>query len=215
MNQRQSIRIPEPSVRRLPLYAGFLRELKDQEKDSVSCTDIAGKFGFLPIQVRKDLAVTGITGKPKIGYQVEELLKAIEDFLGWNNCEDAFLVGAGNLGSTLIGYEKFKTLGLNIVSVFDDNPRKVGKKISGCEVLPIGKLGSLIERMHIKIGIITVPMESAQEIADIMVNAGIMAIWNFCPTLLNLPDSVIVENVRLSSSLSVLTNKLREKLKNP
>ena len=206
--KRSSIAIP--SIRRLPLYLNFLKKLKHEKNEYVSGTVIANHLGLQPIQVRKDLAITGIVGKTKLGFQIDELIKAIEHFLGWDNANDAFLVGTGNLGVALIGYKEFNDKGLNIVAAFDNDKKKIGNKVRNCEILPLDKLATLIKRMHVKIGILTLPAAQAQETAEIMVDAGIVAIWNFTPTSLNVPDSIIVENVRLSSSLSVLTKKLSE-----
>lgn len=204
--------ISVPSIRRLPLYFNILKEMKEGGLEYASGTVIAERLGVLPIQVRKDLAITGVTGKPKLGFPITELLQAIDHFLGWDNAQDAFLVGVGNLGMALIGYENFKEKGINIVAAFDNDPDKIGTRIKDCEVLALVKLENLLKRMKVKIGILTVPDAFAQGIADVMVENGIRAIWNFTPVSLNVPDYVIVENVRLSSSLSVLTKKLTEML---
>ena len=163
--------------------------------------------------MRKDLATTGIVGKPKVGYQTQELMEAIENFLGWNNTSDALLVGAGNLGAALMGYDGFLEIGLNIVAAFDVDPEKVGGTVHGKSVLPLEKLPDLAERLHAAIGIITVPMAAAQSVATLMVLSGIKAIWNLTPAHLEVPESVIVENVRLSESFSVLSNRLAERLR--
>lgn len=203
-----------PSVRRLPLYLNVLKEMKAEGNEYASGTVIAERLGVLPIQARKDLAIVGVAGKPKRGFPIDELVKAIEHFLGWDNARDAFLIGAGNLGLALIGYKNFNEKGLNIVAAFDKNPDKVGNRIKDCEILPMDKLEDLITRMKVKIAILTIPEQFAQDITDKMVAAGIQAIWNFTPRTLTVPDNVVVENVRLSSSLSVLTNKLKDLLGN-
>ena len=123
----EEIRVaPLPSVRRLPAYLRLLYTLQAQGRDVVSCTHIADDLGLVSVQVRKDLAITGIVGKPKVGYQIPELIGAIENFLGWNNTKDAFLIGAGSLGSALLGYEGFKEFNLNVLAGFDINPAKIG-----------------------------------------------------------------------------------------
>ena len=204
---------PEPSVRRLPIYLRHLKLLQTRGREVVSCTHIANDLGLTNTQVRKDLAATGIVGKPKVGYQVPELIDAIEGFLGWDNASDAFLVGAGHLGSALLGYQGFADSGLNILAAFDADPAKIGTTIHGREVFPIEKLYDLRDRMHVHIGVLAVPGPAAQEAANQMVLYGIRAIWNFTPARLDVPDSVIVENVSLLSSLAVLTNRLREALR--
>ncbi|MBP7460232.1 MAG: redox-sensing transcriptional repressor Rex [Candidatus Delongbacteria bacterium] len=200
---------PEPTLRRLPTYYHYLRGLQSAGRDVVSCTHIAQALKLDPTQIRKDLQVTGIVGKPKVGYEVNALIPAIELFLGWRNISDAFLAGVGSMGTALLKYDRFREYGLNIVAAFDRNSAKIGMMIQDKQVLSIDKLADLARRMHIHIGIITVPAESAQEVADFMIEGGINAIWNFAPTNLIVPDTVIIENVHLASSLSVLSNKLK------
>lgn len=203
---------PIPSVRRLPLYLRLLRELRADGHEAVSCTQISESLDLGTVQVRKDLAMTGIVGRPKIGYQIPELINAIETFLGWKNTRDAFLVGAGSLGSALLGYEGFQDSGLNIVAAFDADPAKIGTRIHDKEVLAWDTFHDLAQRMHILIGILTVPADVAQEITNAMILAGIRAIWNYTPAKLEVPPSIVVEDVRLSSSLAALSSRLTQLL---
>lgn len=193
------------SVKRLPTYLDLLRDMQESGRDIVSSNHIAEKLKVDAIQVRKDLAVTGISGKPKVGYYVPALVQAIEEFLGWNNTTEAFIVGAGNLGKALMGYQGFRRHGLNIVAAFDTDPEKVGSEAGGKQVLPLDKLGDLARRMHVGVGIITVPVEAAQAVADAMVKAGIKAIWNFAPVTLDVPPDVAVQNEDLAAGLAVLS----------
>jgi redox-sensing transcriptional repressor len=204
---------PGPTLRRLALYHSVLVQLVKNGREVVSCTRIGEELRFDPTQVRKDIEATGIVGKSRIGYEVRPLVDAIEDFLGWNNTTEAFLVGAGALGTALLGYERFPACGLSIVAAFDRDPLKVGRPVHDKEVLPMEKFTDLARRMIIRMGIITVPAESAQNVADTMVAAGIRAIWNFAPVILTVPPSVIVEEVQLASSLAVLSSKLARTLK--
>jgi redox-sensing transcriptional repressor len=144
---------------------------------------------------------------------VAELIDAIEQFLGWKNTSDAFLVGAGSLGSALLGYEGFKEYRLNVLAGFDANPVKIGTHIHGKEIFAMDKLPDLIRRMHVLIGILTVPAAAAQQVADVLVGAGIRAIWNYTPVQLQVPDGVIVEDVKLAASLAVLSSRLAEMLR--
>lgn len=203
----------EPTLRRLPTYRRFLEQLHHQGRAVVSCTHIAEDLGLDPTQVRKDLAVTGIVGKPKVGYQVPMLIAAIDSFLGWDNATEAFLVGAGSLGTALIGYEGFREHGLNVIAAFDVDESKFSEKVRGRAVMPLAKLPGLARRMHIHLGIITTPAEGAQPAADLMIEGGIRAIWNFAPVTLKVPEGIIIENVQLSSSLAVLSSKLRDVLR--
>ncbi len=203
---------PLPSVRRLPRYLVFLKECRNRGRVVVSCTHIADYLALDPTLVRKDLALTGIVGKPRIGYPVEDLIESIETFLGWNNTTDAFLIGVGHLGQALLGFGEFEARGLRIVAAFDADPARVGQVVHGREVLPMEKLANLIERMHIHIGIITVPRDAAQGVADILVKAGILAIWNFTITSLHVPEGIVVENADLPPSLAALSSRLRAAL---
>jgi redox-sensing transcriptional repressor len=179
-------------------------------KAVVSCTHIANELKLDPVQVRKDLQYTGIVGSPRIGYPIPALIEAIENSLGWGNLREAFLVGAGSLGTALLGYEGFKECNLNIVAAFDLDASKVGKTVHGRLVLPIEKLADLARRMHIHIGILAVPAEAAQQVADTMLAGDIRAIWNFAPVVLQVPPGTIVENTQLYTSLAVLTARLTE-----
>ena len=203
---------PIPSIKRLPLYLRFLKARAEFGMASVSCTHIAQDMGTDPTQVRKDLAITGIVGRPKVGYDVEELIDAIETFLGWKDASDAFLVGAGHLGTALMGYQKLGSHGLRIVAAFDVDPAKIGTQIHGRKVLPTRDLPRLAHRMHLHIGVITTPDAGAQAAADLLVTAGILAIWNFTSVRLDVPPNVIVENADLTSGLAVLSSNLKAML---
>jgi len=191
------------------MYLRFLKQLADAGQPVVSCPQIAAKFRLDATQVRKDLAVTGIVGKAKVGYEIGPLITAVETFLGWNNYNDAFLVGVGHLGTALLGYEGFRDYAFQIVAAFDTDPAKIGTVVHGREILPLAKLPDLVARMHIHLGVITVPAEAAQNVADVLTASGITGLWNFAPVMLAVPEGVIVENVQLSTSLAVLTSKVR------
>lgn len=206
--EKETITIPEPTLKRLPRYIDILRNLKGKGEEYVSSSFIASALDLDPIQVRKDLSITGIVGKPKLGFEVTELLQSLLNALNWNNKNEAFLVGTGSLGSALLGYKGFKEYGLEIVAAFDNDPKKIGKRINGIKILPVGKLTEMAERMHIHLGIITAPAEAAQEIADMLIEGGVIGIWNFAPVHLKVPANIIVENAQLSQSLAVLTHKL-------
>ncbi len=204
--------ISEPTLRRLPRYLHLLRSL-DVERQVVSSTYIGQALGLDPVQVRKDIESTGLIGRPKVGYSIAALVGAIEATLGWNDAKRAFLVGAGNLGSALLGYPRFERSGLDIVAAFDADPAKVGAEIHGKTVLPLDKLEPLALRMHVLIGIITVPAEHAQAIADQMLAGGMKAIWNFAPVELKVPEGIVVQNEDLYTGLASLSQRLSAQLK--
>lgn len=192
----------------MPQYHHYLVELQAKGIHRVSTSLIGHELSLVPVQVRKDLQYTGIVGKPKTGYEVTELIQSIESFLGWNNVNEAFLVGAGNLGTALLGHERFSRFGLRIVAAFDTDPAKVGTWIHNKAVLPLDKLYDLAGRMGVHLGILTAPAEFAQTVADRMVEAGIQAIWNFAPVRLRVPERIFVHNEDLYSSLASLSWKL-------
>jgi len=213
MAEEKPIAISRSSLKRLPLYLHLLERLHAQGEEYVSCTRIAKEFDFDPTQVRKDLESTGEVGTARIGFRIAGLTRSIKEFLGWMNTNDAFLVGAGNMGKALLGYKDFEKYGLNIVAAFDKDAKKLGTKIFGKEILPLSKMPNLVKRMHVNIGIVTVPAEQAQAVVDMMIMSGIKAIWNFAPAPLRIADGIILENARLTQSLAVLTNKLTASLK--
>lgn len=204
----------QATVARYPIYLRYLRDLKKAGEENVSSTRIADDLKLNPVQVRKDLAlVSSVSGKPKLGFGVEELTRDLEQFLGCDNVNDALLVGAGGLGRTLLGYEGFKNYGLNIVAAFDTDPTLIGQKFGGVPVLPLDKLKHTAESLGVKLGIITVPKSAAQETAELLVASGIRGIWNFAPTHLSLPDGIAVKNEDLAASLAVLSKRLLDALR--
>jgi redox-sensing transcriptional repressor len=194
-----------PSVRRLPSYLHIIRQAERSNDFYISGTVIAQELNLEPIQVRKDLAITGIVGKPKKGYPVEELIKAIERYLGWDQSHDAVLVGAGNLGSALMGYQEFQRHGLRIVAAFDTDPQKVGSQVHGVPVRAMDNLEPGIRAIKAEIAILTVPSPFAQATAETLVRAGITSIWNFTNTKLKVPDRIIVQREDLSSGYALLS----------
>jgi redox-sensing transcriptional repressor len=198
-----------PSVRRLPSYLHLIRQLEGEGGSYISGTFIAQELNLEPIQVRKDLAITGITGKPKKGYPVKALINAIEEFLGWDVPRNAVLVGAGNLGTALLGYQEFQRHGLNIIAAFDKNPQKIGTTVHGVPVLPVDALDVQVRGFGVKTAILTVPSPFAQETADILIKAGVEGIWNFTNVKLKVPGHVAVQKEDLSSGYAMLCVMMR------
>lgn len=198
------------TVKRLPAYLVLLRKLIQSGRTAVSSNTIGEMLKLDAIQVRKDLAVTGIEGRPKVGFSVEDAISSIESFLGWDNAKEAFIAGAGNLGKALIGYPGFSRYGLRIIAAFDKDEAVIGTRASGLEVLASSKIADLAGRMHVKIGIIAVPAEAAQEVCDAMVEGGMSAIWNFAPVKLIVPEGVYVQDEDLAAGLAVLSYKLEK-----
>jgi redox-sensing transcriptional repressor len=204
--------IPEASLRRLPIYHHLLEEMMIAGVPFVSCSGIGRALNLDPTQVRKDIEATGIVGKPKVGYPLPALVHWIETFLGWTNSKEAILAGTGSLGSALLGYQKFRQFGINIVAAFDIDAGKLGLSIHGKQVLPMEQLRDFTHARHIHLGVITTPSWAAQSVADLMVAGGIRAIWNFAPVHLRVPDLVIVQNEDLYPSLASLSFKLEKRM---
>jgi len=200
---------PLPSIQRLPVYLRFLKEQRDRGEVVVSCTRIAEEFGQLSVQVRKDLSITGIIGRPKVGYKIGELIDAIEDFLGWNTKTSACLVGAGSLGKAILGYEGFVEHGLNIRCAFDVDPAIIGTTIHGCPVHDVSELAIIGRQHQFAVGILTVPATASQRVASALWDVGVNAFWNYTPARLELPSGVICENVKLSASFAVLSCRMK------
>ena len=196
-----------PTIRRLPTYLYKLSEMRKAGISIVATPELARYMNLGEIVIRKDLAITGVTGQPGVGYKVKELIEAIKSYLNWDNASEAILVGAGSLGSALLGYEGFEEYGLKIIAAFDADPGKIGTEIHGRSVFGVDRLAELV-----RIGIICVPAAFAQEVADAMVAGGIRAIWNFANVSLKVPDEVVVQREVIAGGLAVLSVKMNRRL---
>ncbi len=202
------------ALHRMPYYIQQLRILQEQGVETVSAPKIAELLNLNEVQVRKDFAAVYTTkGKPKTGFIVPELLSSMEELLGYNNSDEAVIVGVGALAHAIMAHEGFQNYGLKIVAAFDVNSEHIGSEINGIKVLPSDKISNLCRRMKIHMGIITVPGYQAQVVCDQLVAGGILAIWNFAPVHLSVPDHILVQNENLASSLAVLSNHLKRALR--
>ena len=204
--------ISRETLKRLPLYWNYLKSLKGAEPGHISATHIASALDLYDVQVRKDLACVSSKGKPKIGYETKELIHDIEQFLGYDNQDYAALVGVGNLGRALMSYSGFQEYGLDICAAFDADEHIVGTQINGKEIQPVEKLQSVCREKKVRIGIITVPTEKAQMVCDELIAGGALAIWNFAPVNLKVPEGILVHNENMAVSLALLSKHLSEKL---
>ena len=198
-------KIPEATVGRLSVYSRFLYQINKKGIITISSIDIAQGVGVSPAQVRKDLAYFGEFGTRGVGYNVKDLYNNILKILGLNKRWKIVLIGAGNLGTALCIYDGFKERGFDIVGIFDNDPKKIGSKVNNLEIMPIETLPNIIKKNQIEVGIITVPSEYAQDIADLLIESGVTTLLNFAPKVLFVPNSVIVRNVDLSVNLEILT----------
>ena len=207
MKQRKSL--SKQALKRLPVYMGYLKSLDINENEFVSSAVIAKELDLNDVQVRKDLAAVCKTpGVPKKGFVLHDLISGISDFLGYENSTDAILIGAGKLGKALMSYSGFDNYGINIVAAFDSSPEAIDNE----KIFDLKKLKEICRENKIKIGIITVPAPAAQKVCDLLVESGIMAIWNFAPTHLKAPKDILVQNENMASSLALLSNHLKKKI---
>ena len=214
-NNKEMANISKATIGRLPAYHRYLTEKKAEGERTVSSTAIAEALHLSAVQVRKDLAaISSAAGKPKLGFDVGDLIADIDRLLGYDNVSDAVLVGAGGLGSALVGYDGFKNYGLNIVAAFDTDPLLIGRTVSGVRVYDAAELAHLVRRQGVLIGVITVPKGAAQKVADELVRGGVRAIWNFSPVHLALPENIAVKNEDMAASLAILSKRLAEILYN-
>ncbi len=204
----KTLKIPEATIVRMSVYSRFLERLDKRGLVTVSSSEIAEGVGVSPAQVRKDLAYFGEFGTRGVGYNVKDLMRYTLKIMGLYKHWPLVLVGAGNLGFALCSYKGFNDRGFSIVGVFDNDPHKIGNKITNLEMLPINKMKETILKHNVKIGIITVPQRAAQNVADFMIKNGLRAILNFAPVVLNIPENIEVRNVDLSLKLEILTFNL-------
>ena len=204
--------ISKAVLKRLPGYLSYLRAIPEGSSPYISATSLANALGMGEVQVRKDLAMVSDGGRPKIGYLRESLIEDISQFLGYDNTTGAILVGAGKLGQALLGYSGFSAYGLDILAAFDAKPAK-DKAEEGRPVYTMDKMESFCRTNKVLMGIITVPVEHAQEVCDRMIRCGIKAIWNFAPTHLDVPANILVQNENMATSLAVLSMHLQAHIK--
>lgn len=206
----KEMKIPEATVSRLSVYSRYLTEVEKQNIVNISSGEIAEGMGGTPAQVRKDLAYFGEFGTRGVGYNVKQLNQEIMNILGLTKRWNVILIGAGNLGSALSQYRGFRERGFQIIGVFDNDLNKVGLKLNGLPIYAVNQMADFIENNDVAIGIIAVPAEYAQDIADILVETKIKGILNFAPVVLTIPDNVEVRNVDLTVNLEVLTYNIEK-----
>lgn len=186
---------PDIVIRRLPLYARSLRYLLQEGIQSVSSQELGERINVTAAQIRKDLSYFGEFGKQGIGYDVEKLLNHIDHILGLTREWAMVVVGVGHLGQAVAGYEGFRSKGIRIVGIFDSDPSKVGQSFAGLQVMPDEKIPLIVRDRRVKIAIITVPAPRAQEVADMLIAAGVRAILNYAPVILQVPQGVWVRDI--------------------
>ncbi len=199
--------IPEISLQRLPIYLNYLKSLPEGDK-YISSGAIAAALGMGEVLVRKDLAYTSSSGRPKVGYVRAELIAAIEEYLGCNKKKNAVLVGVGGLGSALLSYGGFSKYGIDIVEAFDSDPEKIGTTVGGKAVRGDDELASAVNKYGALLAIVAVPAVAAQQVCDCLAASGVKGILNFAPVQLKAPESVVVRNIDVAASLAILASLL-------
>ena len=197
-------KVPEPTLSRLSLYLRCLRQLAREGVKTISSAQMEVHCGIIPAQIRKDLSYFGEFGKPGTGYDVQHLLGRLTEIMQLDREQRVAIVGAGNLGAALAGYAGFAHSPFRVVGIFDNNLSKIGRMLWDFEILDVQRLADMNQRMRADLGIIAVPAEAAQQVADRLIEAGIRAILNFAPARLEVPSDVVARNVDLSRELEVL-----------
>ncbi|HHY42517.1 MAG TPA: redox-sensing transcriptional repressor Rex [Thermoanaerobacterales bacterium] len=206
----KKFKIPDATIGRLSMYSRYLWEADEKGKNTVSSHDIAQATGVTPAQVRKDLAYFGEFGTRGVGYNSKELYNYIMKILGLDKRWSIAIVGAGNLGRALSQYKGFQQRGFDIACIFDNDPKKIGKKIANIDIYSLDLLEEKVKELNIVLGIIAVPAPAAQDVADKLVNAGIRGIINFAPVNITVKQNIFVRRVDLAAQLEYLTYYLEE-----
>lgn len=206
--QTNSNRIPEPALRRLPWYLSYLKLLNTQGEKFVSSTQIAKKIDVSASQIAKDLSFVNISGKTRVGYNINELIDVLEIFLGFKKLHKAVVFGVGSLGAALLSDSGLEQYGLKIIAGFDVNNSVVNTKIHHIPVYHSSEFLELNNELKADIGILTVPSGVAQEVSDYMIRCGVEGIWNFTPFRIRVPEGIVLQNTSLYAHLAVMFNRL-------
>lgn len=200
--------VPEPTLRRLPWYLAYAKLVLKQGESYLSSTQIARNISVDASMVAKDLSYVKISGKTRVGYDVKELVGVLEGFLGFTNSHQAFLFGVGSLGGALMHDNGLEQFGLEIMAGFDVKYELSGTSINHIPIHHIDRFVELQKKTGVNIGILTVPVDKAQEVSEVMVAGGIKAIWNFTPYRIVVPDNIVVQNTSIYAHLAVMFNRL-------
>ena len=199
-----------PAIRRMPTYLHKLLKMQADGKIRVSSTELAEYMNIELIVVRKDISLTGISGQRRIGYDVNELIHYIKSYLGWEEAIPAVLIGAGSLGTALLGYNDFELYGFRIDQVFDSSPDKIGREVYGRRVRDVREMRESFAENPPEIAVICVSNNSAQDVADKLVALGVRYIWNFANVSLKVPPHVVVQREVIAGGLAMLAVKRKQ-----
>ena len=205
---KEADKVPEPTLRRLPWYLSNIKLMKEKGEQYVSSTQISKEIDIDASQIAKDLSYVNISGRTRVGYNIDALIEVLESFLGFTNMHKAFLFGVGSLGAALLRDSGLHHFGLEIVAAFDVNPELVGKDLNGIPIFHSDDFEAKMKEYDVNIGVLTVPINIAQEITNKMVDGGIKAVWNFTPFRIRVPENIVVQNTSLYAHLAVMFNRL-------
>ena len=205
---KEADKVPEPTLRRLPWYLSNIKLMKEKGEQYVSSTQISKEINIDASQIAKDLSYVNISGRTRVGYNIDALIEVLESFLGFTNMHKAFLFGVGSLGAALLRDSGLHHFGLEIVAAFDVNPELVGKDLNGIPIFYSDDFETKMKEYDVNIGVLTVPINIAQEITNKMVDGGIKAVWNFTPFRIRVPENIVVQNTSLYAHLAVMFNRL-------
>ena len=210
MKKNNRPEIPRKTIYRLSTYVRCLARLKEKNIQTVSSEALAKVAGVKPTQLRKDLAYFGTFGTRGLGYDVADLSNRIADELGTSRLQPEILVGVGNLGLALLSYQGFAKEGFEIIAAFDAEPDRPRDKKISLPVVGMKELPEFVRQHNVRMAILTVPAEAAQEVANLLVQCGIMGILNFSPIVLHVPEEMMVNNVNLAIELENLSYFIQE-----
>ena len=206
--RKEADKVPEPTLRRLPWYLSNIKLMKEKGEQYVSSTQISKEINIDASQIAKDLSYVNISGRTRVGYNIDALIEVLESFLGFTNMHKAFLFGVGSLGGALLRDSGLRHFGLEIVAAFDVNPELVGKDLGGIPIFHSDDFEAKMKEYDVNIGVLTVPINIAQEITNKMVDGGIKAVWNFTPFRIRVPENIVVQNTSLQAHPAVMFNRL-------
>lgn len=202
-------KVPEPTLQRLPWYLSNIKLMREKGETYVSSTQISKLVNIDASQVAKDLSYVRIAGRTRVGYEIDALVDVLENFLGFTILHKAFLFGVGSLGGALLHDSGLAHFGLKIVGAFDVKEELIGTDINGIPIYHIDDFEKVMAGNQVNIGVLTVPINHAQEITDKMIAGGIKAVWNFTPFRIGVPGNIVVQNTSLYTHLAVMFNRLK------
>lgn len=208
-------KIPQRTVERFFRYCQFLHSRLEAGSEFVFSRELAAAVGVSPEQVRRDLMNFKLKGTPQQGYPIRAFMDELYTHLEFSALTKMVLVGVGNLGKAMLSYFLRRRPNLSIVAAFDQDPEKTDRVVAGCQVHHISQLERIVREQGVQVGLITVPAQSAQEVADLLVKAGVKGVLNFAPVALKLPPEISMEHIDITLSIEKVAYFARHSSKEP